>query len=112
MYTMIAKRFGVDKLTDPVVSALFTQDQWDPVMWNNAMETVHQTAYNTWAASVAIAPLNPPTWARFQVKSNIQSSGDNGWSICGLDKRESTTESLEWDYIWEDRAIILVPDIH
>ena len=67
MYTMIAKRFGVDKQTDPVVSALFTQDQWDPVMWNNAMESAHQTAYNTWAASSAIAPLNPPTWAQFKL---------------------------------------------
>jgi anaerobic dimethyl sulfoxide reductase subunit A len=66
MYTMLAKRFGVDKTTDPVVSALFTQDQWDPVAWNNAMDSAHQSAYNTWAASSAIAPLNPPTWAQFK----------------------------------------------
>ena len=66
MYAMLAKRFGVDKVTDPVVSALFTQDQWDPVMWNNAMETAHQQAYQTWAASSTIAPLNPPSWTDFK----------------------------------------------
>ena len=65
---MLAKRFGFDQKFNPPLAATLTQDEWDFDTWNSTIEAAHETAYNTWASTSTITPLNPPSWSVFKQK--------------------------------------------
>ncbi len=62
VWTQLAKRLGIAEQFNPRMVDV-PDDQWD-----EAVEAVHREAYEVWAASEYIAPLNPPSWEEFQEK--------------------------------------------
>jgi len=60
VWTQIAKRLGMAEQFNPRMANIPYED------WDDAIEAIYQEAYETWAASAAIAPLNPPSWKEFQ----------------------------------------------
>ncbi len=62
IWTQIAKRLGIAELYRPRLAKV-SYDLWDEVV-----EELHQEAYEKWAVSEEIAPLNPPSWKEFQKK--------------------------------------------
>ncbi len=68
VWTMLAKRFGVDQNYNPIISGAFGTDAWDWGTWNSIVEDSHKKAYEEWAALPAVAPLSPPSWDQFKLK--------------------------------------------
>jgi len=62
IWTQIARRLGIAELYNPRL-ANTTDDEWD-----EAVEELHKEAYESWAGSDYIKPLNPPNWEEFQKK--------------------------------------------
>jgi anaerobic dimethyl sulfoxide reductase subunit A len=62
IWVQIAKRLGMAELYNPRLANI-SDDQWD-----EAIEDLHQEAYERWAIREEIAPLNPPSWEEFQKK--------------------------------------------
>jgi len=59
-WIQVAKKLGIADKYNPLLINT-TLDQWD-----TAYDAVMQTAYETWAASSTVKPLNPPSWSDFQ----------------------------------------------
>ncbi|MFB3812471.1 MAG: molybdopterin-dependent oxidoreductase [Terriglobales bacterium] len=62
VWTQIAKRLGIVEQFNPRMASVADKD------WDDAVEAIYQEAYEQWAVSEPIAPLNPPTWDEFQKK--------------------------------------------
>lgn len=62
IWTQIARRLGIAELYNPRL-ANTTDDEWD-----EAVEELHKEAYESWAGSDYIKPLNPLNWEEFQKK--------------------------------------------
>lgn len=62
IWTQVAKRLGIVDKFNPRMANVADKD------WDEAIERIYQEAYEQWAASDEIAPLNPPGWEEFQKK--------------------------------------------
>ncbi len=62
VWVQIARRLGIAELYSPLLANV-PDDNWD-----EAMENLHQKAYEKWAQREDIARLNPPSWQEFQKK--------------------------------------------
>jgi anaerobic dimethyl sulfoxide reductase subunit A len=62
VWTEIARRLGIAELYNPSLAHVSYED------WDDAMEGLHQEAYEQWAQRKDIAPLHPPNWEEFQKK--------------------------------------------
>jgi anaerobic dimethyl sulfoxide reductase subunit A len=62
VWTQVAKRLGIAELYNPRMAQVPDEE------WDEAMEALHQEAYEKWAQRKDVAPLNPPTWEAFQKK--------------------------------------------
>ena len=60
VWTRLGDRLGVGAKYNPQMDGLPDSEL------ENMSVQLHQQAYNTWAATSAVAPLNPPSWADFQ----------------------------------------------
>jgi anaerobic selenocysteine-containing dehydrogenase len=62
IWVQIAKRLGIAGQYSPRLADV-PDDKWD-----ETIENLHREAYEKWALSKEIAPLNPPSWEDFQKK--------------------------------------------
>jgi anaerobic dimethyl sulfoxide reductase subunit A len=62
VWTQVARRLGIAELYNPRMARV-PDDRWE-----EAVEGVYREAYERWAATDEIAPLNPPGWEEFQKK--------------------------------------------
>jgi anaerobic dimethyl sulfoxide reductase subunit A len=62
VWTQIAKRLGLAEQFNPRMAGVYWED------WEEAIERIHQEAYEKWAELPKIKSLKPPGWEEFQRK--------------------------------------------
>ena len=62
IWVQIAKRLGIAEQYSPRLANIPDEK------WEETIENLHREAYEKWALSKEIAPLNPPSWEDFQKK--------------------------------------------
>jgi anaerobic dimethyl sulfoxide reductase subunit A len=62
-WLQVAKKLGIADKYQPLL-----YDVTSPQEWDQRMESIQQQAYEDWATSPGVQPLNPPSWADFQKK--------------------------------------------